>query len=181
MWLLTRRSCTCSQKRCDMRVYIRQNFFPLTGLFIIVMSVIMLFYTQYYQHIEPCSMCIYQRYALLGAFVSLLLALRLRYTGALLALFASGYGLCTAIMQSQLPVDHPQVCAIVAPPTTLVWGGAVNTFTQKVFTGYGSCAIAGHKILMGIPLMYWSMALFSGLIVLVLLGLWRTIRNGLIF
>ena len=63
VWLLTRRSCTCSQKRCDMRVYIRQNFFPLTGLFIIVMSVIMLFYTQYYQHIEPCSMCIYQRYA----------------------------------------------------------------------------------------------------------------------
>lgn len=160
-----------------MRDYIRQNSFPLTGLAVIVLAVVMLFYIQYYLHIQPCSMCIYQRYALLGAFVGLLLALRLKYTGALLALFTSGYGLYTAIMQSQLPVDHPQVCADVAPPTTLVWGGAVNTFTQKVFTGYGSCAIAGHKILMGIPLMYWSIALFSGLIVLVLLGLWRTTRK----
>lgn len=162
-----------------MRGYIRPNFFPLTGLIIIVFAAVMLVYTQYYRYIEPCIMCIYQRYALLGTFVALLLALRLRYAGYILALLASGYGLYTAIMQSLLPTGHSQVCAEVAPPTTFVWGGSVNTFTQKIFTGYGSCAVAGHKLLMDIPLIYWSIALFCGMVVLVLLGLWQKIRNRL--
>ncbi len=151
--------------------YLKRNTLTWLGLLLLSIATAMLFYTQHYLHIKPCSLCIDQRYAMLFAFCGLLITFLYRYAGYTVALIASVYGLYIAIEQYQLPMVSNQVCSNAYPPsTTFVWGVHTNMIAQSIFTGSGSCASAGQKMLLAIPLVDWSMAFFCVLICIAFLG-----------
>jgi disulfide bond formation protein DsbB len=153
--------------------YLKKYGLIYIGLLSIVVAVIMLVYTQRYLHIKPCSLCIDQRYAMLLAFIGLLVAFLYKYAGYTITLLAAVYGLYTAINQNDLPLNSNQVCsntALANGQGTFIWGAHANHLAQQLFTGSGSCAVAGHKLLFTIPLVYWSMLFFGVLTCIALIG-----------
>jgi disulfide bond formation protein DsbB len=129
----------------------------------------MLAFGLYLQHVvglEPCPMCIVQRYALvLVAVISgVTAALRTRgawLTGSLLGLLAAGFGGFTAARQSFLQWY---------PPETVNCGrdfyGMIETFPLKralpmIFKGSGDCSKVDWTFLGG-SIANWSFVAFLG-------------------
>jgi disulfide bond formation protein DsbB len=142
--------------------------------------VLMLAFGLYLQHVvglEPCPMCIVQRYALVlvAVFTGLAGAFRGRAPqvgGGLLALLSALGGAYTAASQSWLQWYPPEV---VSCGRDLY--GMIETFPLKralpmIFRGGGDCSKIDWT-LFGLTLANWSFIAFAVLTVLLLVLLFR--------
>lgn len=145
--------------------------------------VLMLAFGLYLQHVvglEPCPMCIVQRYALVlvALFTGLAGVFRnvgLRFAGGLLALVAAVGGAYTAASQSWLQWYPPEV---VSCGRDLY--GMIETFPLKralpmIFRGGGDCSKIDWS-LFGLTLANWSFIAFTVLSLLLIVLLVRSRR-----
>jgi disulfide bond formation protein DsbB len=160
------------------------NITPPRWLALIAMSGIgMLAFGLYLQHVvglNPCPMCIVQRYALIGVVVLGAVGWRLRGWGlvvssVLLALVA-GFGAFTAARQSWLQWYPPEVVSCGRDFYGMVENFPINRAIPMIFKGSGDCTKIDWTFLGG-SIANWS---FVAFVVFALLGLWvaATVRSG---
>jgi disulfide bond formation protein DsbB len=151
----------------------------------------MLAFGLYLQHVvglEPCPMCIVQRYALvlvaLVAGIGGALRQRAAHVGsALLILLLSGFGAYVAARQSWLQWYPPEVVSCGRD-----FYGMIETFPLKraipmIFRGGGDCTKVDWTFL-GLSIANWSFLVFCGFALIALALLVRRIavrRNGAAF
>jgi disulfide bond formation protein DsbB len=146
-------------------------------------GVAMLAFGLYLQHVvglEPCPMCIVQRYAvLLVVVLAGLTALSgkraVLMAGSVLVLAAAGFGAFVAARQSWLQWYPPEVASCGRD-----FYGMIETFPLKraipmIFKGSGDCAKVDWTFLGG-SLANWSFVMFSLFIVVMLVLLARLAR-----
>ncbi len=146
-------------------------------------GVAMLAFGLYLQHVvglEPCPMCIVQRYAvLLVVVLAGLTALSgkraVLVAGSVLVLAAAGFGAFVAARQSWLQWYPPEVASCGRD-----FYGMIETFPLKraipmIFKGSGDCATIDWTFLGG-SLANWSFVMFSLFIVVTLVLLARLAR-----
>ena len=144
----------------------------------------LLAYGLYLQHgvgLEPCPMCIVQRYALvLVAIIAGLTATTgrkgLQIGGAVLMLLAAGFGAFTAARQSWLQWYPPEVASCGRD-----FYGMIETFPLQraipmIFKGSGDCTKIDWTFL-GLSIANWSFLCFVGIAVLTLVLLARRGRR----
>ncbi len=152
------------------------------GLFLLsVAGILFALYLQYYQHLDPCPLCIFQRVGLMGMGLISLIAfihgpkkLLARRIYALLSLIAIGWSASVAarhVWLQHLPPEDVPACG----PGLDYW---LDTFplkdvVQKVLHGSGECAVIDWTLL-GQSLPVWSLAFFIGLVVI---NLWQLFRR----
>lgn len=142
-----------------------------------LVCVALLGYGLYLQHgvgLEPCPMCIVQRYALvlvalLAGLTALSKARGVQVGGALLVLLMAGFGAFVAARQSWLQWNPPEVASCGRD-----FYGMIETFPLKraipmIFSGGGDCAAVDWTFLGG-SIANWSFLCFVA-IGLVMLGL----------
>ena len=138
----------------------------------------MLGYGLYLQHVvglEPCPMCIVQRYALvaivlIAALTSLFAARGAQLFGTLLLIVSAAFGAFVAARQSWLQWHPPEVASCGRD-----FYGMIETFPLKraipmIFKGGGDCAKVDWTLL-GLSLANWSFLTFAA-IALLMLALW---------
>lgn len=154
---------------------------PRRALALICLAcVLMLAFGLYLQHVvglEPCPMCIVQRYALVlvavfSGLAALFRARGPRLAGTALALVSAIGGAYTAAAQSWLQWYPPEV---VSCGRDLY--GMIETFPLKralpmIFRGGGDCSKVDWS-LFGLTLANWSFVAFTVLAVLLLVLLFR--------
>lgn len=137
-------------------------------------------YLQHYQHLEPCPLCIFQRFAVIGIGVTALVAMIHnpailgRRIYAALTLVAVAWGLAVAgrhVWLQHLPADEVPACG----PGLDYW---MDTFPlqeviQKVFRGSGECAKVDWTFL-GFSLPEWTLVMFVGY---ACLAIWQLVRK----
>ena len=135
----------------------------------------MLAYGLYLQHVEglePCPMCVVQRYALFAvAIIAGLVALSARKgvhrSGGLLLLLTAGFGAFVAARQSWLQWYPPEVASCGRD-----FYGMIETFPLQraipmIFKGGGDCTKVDWTFLGG-SIANWSFLCFSGIAVVAL-------------
>lgn len=155
----------------------------LTNLGIFLAAVVaMLFalWLQYYQYLEPCPLCVFQRVAMIATGLVALVAFlhgpertgRRLYAG--LTLLATLAGMAVAgrhVWLQHLPPEDVPACG----PGLDYW---METFPlhqvlMKVFKGSGECAVIDWSFL-GLSLPGWTLVAFTGLAAL---ALWQLLRR----
>jgi disulfide bond formation protein DsbB len=135
----------------------------------------MLAFGLYLQHVvglNPCPMCIVQRYALIGVMVIALVGSRLRRPGAvavfgvLLALKA-GFGAFVAARQSWLQWYPPEIVTCGRDFYGMVENFPINRAIPMIFKGSGDCTKVDWTFLGG-SIANWSFVAFA---VFALMGL----------
>ena len=135
----------------------------------------MLVFGLYLQHVvglNPCPMCIVQRYALIGVMLIALIGSRLRKPGAmavfgvLLALKA-GFGAFVAARQSWLQWYPPEVVSCGRDFYGMVENFPINRAIPMIFKGSGDCTKVDWTFLGG-SIANWSYIVF---VLFTLLGL----------
>ena len=157
-----------------------RRFLALTA----AVCVAMLAYGLYLQHVvglEPCPMCIVQRYALvLVAILCALSAFSSRggvlVSGALLTLLVSSFGAFVAARQSFLQWYPPEVASCGRD-----FYGMIETFPLKraipmIFKGSGDCSKVDWTFLGG-SIANWSFVSFAAIAVVMLVLLVRQLRR----
>lgn len=138
-------------------------------------------YLQHVEGLEPCPMCIVQRYALvLVALIAGITALfrgrGVQIAGAVLALAASGFGAFVAARQSWLQWNPPEIATCGRD-----FYGMIETFPLKraipmIFQGGGDCTQIDWTFLGG-SIANWSFVCFVGLTLVLLAWLGRRLRG----
>lgn len=149
-------------------------------LLIAVSGIGMLVYGMYLQHglgLNPCPMCIVQRYALIAVVLLALIGWRLRgwaltTTGLLLAL-AAGFGGFTAARQSWLQWYPPEVVNCGRDFYGMVENFPLNRAIPMIFKGSGDCSKIDWTFLGG-SIANWSFVCF---VLFGLLGLWVALQS----
>ena len=144
----------------------------------------MLAFGQYLQHVvglEPCPMCIVQRYAviLVAVIAALASVSRRRFahiSGAVLLIPSAGFGAYVAARQSWLQWYPPEVVSCGRD-----FYGIVDTFPLQraipmIFRGSGDCSKIDWTFLGG-SLANWSFLCFSAFVVLALTLLWVQVKR----
>jgi disulfide bond formation protein DsbB len=139
----------------------------LTGIGMLVFGL----YLQHVVGLNPCPMCIVQRYALIGVVVLSLIGWRLRGWGlavsaSLLALVA-GFGAFTAARQSWLQWYPPEIVTCGRDFYGMVENFPINRAIPMIFKGSGDCTQIDWTFLGG-SIANWS---FVGFVVFGLSGL----------
>lgn len=146
-----------------------------------VAGILFALYLQHYQQLDPCPLCIFQRVGLMGMGLVSLVAFihgpkkrvgRVIY--ALLSLIGIGWSTAVAarhVWLQHLPPEDVPACG----PGLDYW---MDTFPmqdviKKVLHGSGECAVIDWTFL-GQSLPTWSLAFFSGLL---LINLWQLFRR----
>ena len=145
----------------------------------------MLAFGLYLQHIvglEPCPMCIVQRYALIFVAASAVLAWATRLKGLQIAtagvgLFSSGFGAFVAARQSFLQWYPPEIATCGRD-----FYGMIETFPLKraipmIFKGSGDCTKVDWTFL-GLSIANWSFICFVGFVLLLAVMLMRRLRSA---
>lgn len=147
-------------------------------------SIGMLAFGQYLQHVvglEPCPMCIVQRYALV--LIAIIAALTgasgqkgLHLGGAMLMLGSSGFGAYVAARQSWLQWYPPEVASCGRD-----FYGMIETFPLQraipmIFKGSGDCSKVDWRFLGG-SIANWSFVVFSLIALLSVALIWRQSRR----
>jgi disulfide bond formation protein DsbB len=134
----------------------------------------MLVFGLYLQHVvglNPCPMCIVQRYALIGGVVFALVGWRLRGKGltasSLLLTMAAGFGAFTAARQSWLQWYPPEVVNCGRDFYGMVENFPLNRAIPMIFKGSGDCSKIDWTFLGG-SIANWSFVAFA---VFALMGL----------
>ena len=135
-------------------------------------------YLQHAQGLEPCPMCIVQRYALvLVAVVAGVTALASKkgalVLGSLVMLLIAGFGAFVAARQSWLQWYPPEVASCGRD-----FYGMIETFPLKraipmIFKGSGDCSKVDWTFLGG-SIANWSFLCFSGIVLLSIYLAWRS-------
>ena len=129
----------------------------------------MLAFGLYLQHVvglNPCPMCIVQRYALIGVALIALLGSRLRKPGTmsvfgvLLALMA-GFGAFVAARQSWLQWYPPEIVTCGRDFYGMVENFPINRAIPMIFKGSGDCTKVDWTFLGG-SIANWSFLAFVG-------------------
>ena len=131
-------------------------------------------YLQYGQGLEPCPMCIVQRYALIGlaVFAGLAASLRgnaWRVAWSLPALAMAGFGAFVAARQSWLQWYPPQVATCGRDFYGMIENYPISRAIPMIFRGSGDCTAVDWRFLGG-SIANWSFVCFA-LIALVLAAL----------
>ncbi len=134
----------------------------------------MLAFGLYLQHVvglNPCPMCIVQRYALIGVMVLGAIGWRLRGWGltvsALLLALTSGFGAFTAARQSWLQWYPPEIVTCGRDFYGMVENFPINRAIPMIFKGSGDCTKIDWTFLGG-SIANWS---FVAFVVFALMGL----------
>lgn len=132
-------------------------------------------YLQHVQGLEPCPMCIVQRYALVLVAVSAGLASLRGSKGwwmslGILALAASGFGAFVAARQTWLQWYPPEFASCGRDFYGMIENYPVSRAIPMIFRGSGDCAAVDWTFLGG-SIANWSFVCFVGLaaVLLVLL------------
>lgn len=113
-------------------------------------------YFQYGKKLEPCVMCVYERTAMLGIFVSAIFAfisprwLLFRLIGTVGFIASSAWGLLLAWQHTQLQL-HPSPFATCSPYPHFPSWLKLNDWLPWMFQPHGDCSVIVWK------LMDWSM------------------------
>jgi disulfide bond formation protein DsbB len=147
--------------------------------------VAMLAFGLYLQHVvglEPCPMCIVQRYALVLVALIAAVAAMLRgrgawLTGSLLMLLMSGFGAFVAARQSWLQWNPPEIASCGRD-----FYGMIETFPLKraipmIFKGSGDCTRIDWTFL-GLSIANWSFVWFAIFAVIALALIARQARGS---
>ena len=140
----------------------------------------MLMFGLYLQHVvglEPCPMCIVQRYALLGvAVVSACGALSSRrgwqVFWSLALVGKAGFGAFTAARQSWLQWYPPEVVSCGRDLYGMIENFPLQRVIPMVFKGSGDCSKVDWTFLGG-SIANWSFVVFCGYVLLGLTLAWR--------
>jgi disulfide bond formation protein DsbB len=140
---------------------------PQRWMLLIAMSGIgMLVFGLYLQHVvglNPCPMCIVQRYALIGVVVLALVGWRLRGKGlavfSLLLTMTAGFGAFTAARQSWLQWYPPEVVNCGRDFYGMVENFPLNRAIPMIFKGSGDCSKIDWTFLGG-SIANWSFVAF---------------------
>jgi disulfide bond formation protein DsbB len=154
---------------------------PQRWMLMIALSGIgMLVFGLYLQHVvglNPCPMCIVQRYALIGVAVLALMGWRLRGIGlvasSLLLTLAAGFGAFTAARQSWLQWYPPEVVNCGRDFYGMVENFPLNRAIPMIFKGSGDCSKIDWTFLGG-SIANWSFVCF---VLFGLLGLWVALKS----
>lgn len=138
----------------------------------------MLAFGLYLQHVvglEPCPMCIVQRYALLAvAVVAGLTALLRRrlalYGGVTLMGLLAAFGAFTAARQSWLQWNPPEIMSCGRDFFGMIEAFPLRRAIPMIFRGSGDCSVIDWTFL-GLSIANWSFLCFSA-IALLALALW---------
>lgn len=143
--------------------------------------VLMLAYGLYLQHslgLEPCPMCIVQRYALIfialtAAFAWLVRSRALHSSATVLLVLTAGFGAFVAARQSWLQWYPPDVVSCGRDFYGMVENFPLQRAIPMIFKGSGDCSKVDWTFLGG-SIANWSFLCFCGIAVLALLLLvWR--------
>jgi len=144
----------------------------------------MLLFGLYLQHVvglEPCPMCIVQRYALIGVLVTALLGSLARRWGwqlfwvlALLAKAAGGA--FVAARQSWLQWYPPEVVSCGRDFYGMIENFPIGRAIPMIFRGSGDCSKVDWTFLGG-SIANWSFVGFVGFGLLALCLAWRALRS----
>ena len=131
-------------------------------------------YLQYGVGLEPCPMCIVQRYALMGVALCSGVACvgrskLWRMAWSVLALALAGFGAFTAARQSWLQWYPPEVATCGRDFYGMIESYPISRAIPMIFRGSGDCSAVDWTFLGG-SIANWSFLCFSALAVL-LLGL----------
>ena len=139
-------------------------------------------YLQHFQGLEPCPMCIVQRYALiLVAVCAGLASLRgqkgwwMSWTG--LAVLFSGFGAFTAARQSWLQWFPPEVSMCGRDFFGMIENYPIRRAIPMIFKGSGDCTAIDWTFLGG-SIANWSFVCFVGIGLLSLALIVRLARKG---
>jgi len=150
-----------------------------------VVCISLLAFGQYLQHVvglEPCPMCIVQRYALV--LVVLIAALTaasgnkgVQLGGSVLMLIAAGFGAYVAARQSWLQWYPPEVVSCGRD-----FYGMIETFPLQraipmIFKGSGDCSKIDWTFLGG-SIANWSFLCFAGVVLVALMLIWRQLKRA---
>lgn len=145
--------------------------------------VAMLAFGLYLQHgvgLEPCPMCIVQRYALaLVALVSGITALTnkraLLVTGSALTLLLAGFGAFVAARQSWLQWYPPEQASCGRDFYGMIETFPLQRVIPMIFKGSGDCTKIDWTFL-GLSIANWSFLCFAGIALVMLVLLARSRR-----
>jgi disulfide bond formation protein DsbB len=134
----------------------------LIGFLLSLGLILAALFFQYYQHLNPCPLCILQRVAFIGVALLFLIFLILPVKKWLIRLHAvlmflmAGSGLAVAIRQiylQHLPKDQVPGCG--PGLNYLIQNLPLNDALLKVFQGSGECAAVDWRFL-GLSMAAWS-------------------------
>jgi len=141
-------------------------------------------YLQHVDGLEPCPLCIFQRIGVIAAAVVLLIAalhgpkgIGVRIYGALtgLAAIAGGAVSLRHIWLQSLPADQVPACGPGLNYMLDVF--PLQSVIQEVLAGSGECAEMDWSFL-GLSLPAWSLVVFSGLLLVALVQLFRPLSRS---
>ena len=135
-------------------------------------------YLQHVEGLEPCPMCIVQRYALLLVALVAGLAAIFRSRGVLLGasglvVLLAGFGAFVAARQSFLQWYPPEVVTCGRDFYGMVENFPINRAIPMIFKGSGDCTKVDWTFLGG-SIANWSFVCF---VVFGLLGLWVALKS----
>ena len=154
-----------------------------------VACVAMLAFGMYLQHVvglEPCPMCIVQRYALIGVAIFTGLASARGQKGwwlswSVLALIMSGFGAFVAARQSWLQWYPPEIATCGRDLYGMIENYPISRSIPMIFRGSGDCTAIDWTFLGG-SIANWSFICFVGfgavLLVLLARGFKHNNRSG---
>ena len=132
-------------------------------------------YLQHVQGLEPCPMCIVQRYALVLVAIFAAIASARRPNGwwksfGVLALISSGFGAFVAARQSWLQWNPPEFASCGRDFYGMIENYSISRAIPMIFRGSGDCTAIDWTFLGG-TIANWSFICFVGfsLVLLVLL------------
>lgn len=132
-------------------------------------------YLQHVQGLEPCPMCIVQRYALVMVAVFAGLASLKRQAGwwksfSVLALIASGFGAFVAARQSWLQWNPPEFASCGRDFFGMIENYPISRAIPMIFRGSGDCTAIDWTFLGG-SIANWSFVCFVAFAVVLLVVL----------
>ena len=149
-------------------------------VFLSIACVAMLAFGLYLQHsqgLEPCPMCIVQRYALFAvAIVAALISAsgrkRFHFWGSFALLFAAGFGAFVAARQSWLQWYPPEVATCGRDFYGMIENFPLQRAIPMIFKGSGDCSAVDWTFLDG-SIANWSFVVFVLITLLASLMIWR--------
>jgi disulfide bond formation protein DsbB len=146
-----------------------RSLFLLIALISLGMTVFGVLYLQMVVGLNPCPMCIVQRYALIGVSLLCLLAAGCRRRGwravwGVLAIALAGFGAFTAARQSWLQWYPPEFAACGRDLYGMIESFPLQRAIPMIFRGSGDCTAVDWTFLGG-SIANWSFVWFVMVIV----------------
>jgi disulfide bond formation protein DsbB len=160
-----------------MRNFLTRRLANLTGFLACCALIAYALYLQYWQLLDPCPLCLFQRFAVIGMGLAFLLALLhnpkaagARFYAGLIAVVAIG-GI--AIASRHIWIQMQPAGSVPSCGASLDYLFEIMSFfdvVKKVFSGSGECAKIDWQLL-GLSMPWWTAFAMAAL------GAWGAITN----